>query len=68
VLFRSEVQSRLVALKDSSTNIVKLKSEAAYRQGIIEYTNEKNRYANIMLGFYAFLNIAAIGVILNLRE
>jgi hypothetical protein len=65
---QKEVQARLVALKDSSTNIGKLKSEASYRQGIIDYTNEKNRYANIMLGFYAFLNIAAIGVILNLRE
>jgi hypothetical protein len=29
----------------------------------MEYTSEKNRYANILLGFYAFLNLSALAVI-----
>jgi hypothetical protein len=65
---QSEVEGRLVALQASAKDINKLQSEADYRKGIIDYTQEKNRYSNILLGLYAFLNIAAIGIIMNLRE
>jgi hypothetical protein len=65
---QSEVEGRLVALQASAKDISKLQSEADYRKGIIDYTQEKNRYSNILLGLYAFLNIAAIGIIMNLRE
>jgi hypothetical protein len=44
------------------------KDESAFRQGIMEYTSEKNRYSNILLGIYAFLNIAVIAVIFNIKE
>jgi hypothetical protein len=65
---QQDVENRLTALHASATSIKKFQSEADYTKGIIQYTEEKNRYSNILLGLYAFLNIAAIGVILNLRE
>jgi len=65
---QEDVKNRLTALTASKNSMSKVNSEAEYRKGIIEYTEEKNRYSNILLGLYAFLNIAAIGVILNLRE
>jgi hypothetical protein len=65
---QQDVEKRLVALNASTLLVKKFQSEADYRKGIIQYTEEKNRYSNILLGLYAFLNIAAIGVILNLRE
>lgn len=65
---QKDVENRLIALQASTTSIKKFQSEADYTKGIIQYTEEKNRYSNILLGLYAFLNIAAIGVILNLRE
>jgi hypothetical protein len=65
---QKDVEKKVNALNASVTNITKLQSEADYRRGIIEYTAEKNRYSNILLGLYAFLNIAAIGIIMNLRQ
>lgn len=32
----------------------------------IEYTKEKNRYSNLYLGLYAFLNISALAIILHI--
>lgn len=65
---QQDVEARVNALKNSSNKLDTLRSEADYRKGIVEYTAEKNRYSNILLGLYAFLNLAAIGVILNLRD
>jgi hypothetical protein len=34
----------------------------------IEYTTEKNRYSNLYLGIYAFLNISALAIILHIAS
>jgi hypothetical protein len=65
---QENIESKLISLKSSSSNINTLQSEADYRKSIVQYTEEKNRYSNILLGLYAFLNIAAISIIINLRE
>lgn len=65
---QENIESTLIGLKSSSSNINTLQSEADYRKSIVQYTEEKNRYSNILLGLYAFLNIAAISIIINLRE
>jgi hypothetical protein len=65
---QADVEARVNTLQSSAKNIHKLQSEADFRKGVIEYTEEKNRYSTLLLGFYAFLNIAALGIIMNLRE
>lgn len=42
--------------------------DADFRKGVIEYTEEKNRYSSILLGLYAFLNISAIAVVFHLSK
>jgi hypothetical protein len=34
----------------------------------MEYNSEKNRYSNILLGLYAFLNIAALATVFQLAR
>jgi len=61
-------ESSIIALKNQSAGVLQAKDESVFRQGILEYTSEKNRYSNILLGVYAFLNIAIIAVIFNIKE
>ena len=61
-------EANVIALKNQSAGVLQAKDESVFRQGIMEYTNEKNRYSNILLGVYAFLNIAIIAVIFNIKE
>jgi len=64
----AEVEAQIVALRNQVTSSLNAQDQTAFRQGIVEYTNEKNRYSNILLGIYAFLNIAIIAVIFNIKE
>lgn len=62
------VEASILALKNQYPEIRSIQDESVFRKGIMEYTSEKNRYSNVLLGIYAFLNIAAIAVIFNIRE
>jgi hypothetical protein len=64
----SLTEANIMALKNQSAGVLQAKDESVFRQGIMEYTSEKNRYSNILLGVYAFLNIAIIAVIFNIKE
>jgi hypothetical protein len=59
----ASVAAAVVALQTSSTKANEYLKDEDFRKGVMEYTSEKNRYANILLGFYAFLNLSALAVI-----
>jgi hypothetical protein len=59
----TSVFNSLTALQLSATDTNKYLEEADYRQGVMDYASEKNRYANILLGVYAFLNLSALAVV-----
>lgn len=56
------------ALKLSADNANKYISETDFAQEAMEYNSEKNRYSNILLGLYAFLNIAALATVFQLAR
>lgn len=63
----SDLNTAITALNTSSavnTDIQKLETT----RRAIEYTTEKNRYSNLYLGIYAFLNISAIAIILHIAS
>jgi len=64
----TDAENKVTLLRNQSLNVQAAKDDSVIRQGIMEYTSEKNRYSNILLGIYAFLNIAVIGVIFNIKE
>lgn len=64
----SDAEAKVISLKNQFVGVESAKNESMFRQGIVEYTSEKNRYSNILLGIYAFLNIAIIAVIFNIKE
>jgi len=59
---------KLTILNDSAANVQKYITERDFRQGVMDYNLEKNRYANILLGLYAFLNILAVAVIVQIKQ
>jgi hypothetical protein len=62
------VETSILALKNQYPEIKSIQDESVFRKGIMDYTGEKNRYSNILLGIYAFLNIAAVAVIFTIKE
>jgi len=62
------VQDKVNYLHNQAPHVEDAKDQSHFRQGIMEYTSEKNRYSNILLGIYAFLNIAIVAVIFNIKE
>jgi hypothetical protein len=64
----NDAEAKVTLLMNQSVNVQTAKNDASVRQGIMEYTGEKNRYSNILLGIYAFLNIAIVGVIFAIKE
>jgi hypothetical protein len=64
----ADAEAKIISLMAHSSKVEHIKDESTFRQGIVEYTSEKNRYSNILLGIYAFLNIAIIAVIFNIKE
>lgn len=63
-----DLRNKITALNDSAMNMQTYLTEKDFHDGVVKYTSEKNRYANILLGFYAFLNIAAVAMVFQLRS
>jgi hypothetical protein len=61
-----DLTRKITALNDSSKEAVKYMNQAEFSKGVMEYNSEKNRHSNILLGLYAFLNIAALAAIFQL--
>jgi hypothetical protein len=64
----ADLQKKIIALNESAAEAKKYMTDLDFRKGAMEYTAQKNRYANMILGLYAFLNISAVAVILHLSQ
>ncbi len=58
----------ITALQTSATNAKKYMTDADFAKEVMTYNSEKNRYSNILLGLYAFLNISALAAIFHLAR
>ena len=58
----------ITALQTSASTANKYMSETDFAQEAMNYNSEKNRYSNILLGLYAFLNIAALATVFQLAR
>ena len=63
-----DLTTKITLLNDSAAKVQDYLTEKDFREGVMEYNLEKNRYANILLGFYAFLNIVAVAMIIQIRH
>jgi hypothetical protein len=63
----SDLTKTVAALQDSAKEAKQYMSEAQFSQRAVEYTQEKNRHATILLGLYAVLNIGALAMIYKLK-
>ena len=64
----NDVENKILALQQSADDAQEYLSQADFRKGVMEYNSEKNRYANVLLGLYAFLNISALAVIFHVMR
>jgi hypothetical protein len=64
----SKLQSTIVQLQTSADDATDYLAEKDFQKAAMEYNSEKNRYANIMLSLYAFLNIAALATVFQLAR
>jgi len=64
----TDLTNKINALNDSAIKAQKYLSERDFHKGVMEYNAEKNRYSNILLGVYAFLNISAIAIVINILQ
>lgn len=64
----SNLQSTIVQLQVSADSATDYLAEKDFQKAAMEYNSEKNRYANIMLSLYAFLNIAALATVFQLSR
>jgi hypothetical protein len=62
------LEDTINTLKISAEESKEYLNESQFKQGLMEYTSEKNRYANMLLGVYAFLNISALAIIFHLYK
>jgi hypothetical protein len=58
----------ITALQTSATKANTYLAETDFAQEAMNYNSEKNRYSNILLGLYAFLNIAALATVFQLAR
>jgi hypothetical protein len=63
-----QVNQAVLALQASADEAQTYLNQADFRKGVMDYNSEKNRYANILLGLYAFLNISALAVIFHIMK
>jgi len=56
------------ALQMSANSAKKYISDTDFAKEVMSYNSEKNRYSNILLGLYAFLNISALAAIFHLSR
>jgi hypothetical protein len=64
----SKLTQTITALQASSDKANKYLTEQDFAQQVMNYNSEKNRYSNILLGLYAFLNIAALASVFHLAR
>ncbi len=57
------LQQTINALQASSVESTKYLHEAELQKAAMDYAGEKNRYGNLLLGLYAFLNLSALAII-----
>ena len=58
----------ITALQSSADTANKYLTQQDFSKKVMEYNSEKNRYSNILLGLYAFLNIAALATVFHLAR
>ena len=63
-----DLANKINALQSSTKQAQKYLTEKEFHQGVMEYNSEKNRYSNILLGLYAFLNIAAVAMVIHISQ
>jgi hypothetical protein len=63
----ADLTKTVKALQDSAKEAKQYMNEAQFSQRAVEYTEEKNRHATVLLGLYAVLNIAALAMIYKLK-
>jgi hypothetical protein len=63
----TDLTKTINALQASANDSKKYLQDAQFKEGVMKYTQEKNRYANILLGLYAFLNVGALAMIYKLK-
>ena len=64
----SELTKTIKALQMSNREASSYLSQTDFMKSVMEYNSEKNRYSNILLGLYAFLNIAALATVFQLAR
>lgn len=64
----ARLTATIAALQGSASSANKYLSQADFNKAAMDYNLEKNRYANILLGLYAFLNIAALATVFQLAR
>ena len=64
----SELTKTIKALQMSASDSTSYLSQTEFTKSVMEYNSEKNRYSNILLGLYAFLNIAALATVFQLAR
>jgi hypothetical protein len=63
----ADLTKTINALQDSAKESKKYLSEADFAKGVMDYNQEKNRYAGVLLGLYAILNVSALAMIWKLK-
>jgi hypothetical protein len=64
----SELTKTIMSLQSSASDANGYLSQTEFTKSVMEYNSEKNRYSNILLGLYAFLNIAALATVFQLAR
>ena len=64
----TKLRETITALQTSASNANTYLTETDFAQEAMNYNSEKNRYSNILLGLYAFLNIAALATVFQLAR
>lgn len=64
----SELTKTIKSLQASANDANGYLSQTEFTKSVMEYNSEKNRYSNILLGLYAFLNIAALATVFQLAR
>lgn len=61
--FLSNITANSRTLKDNATTLSSKDMESRLRSRMIEYSDEKNAYANQLLAMYGFANLIALGLL-----
>jgi len=63
-----DLTKKIMALNDSADSVNSYLSEKDFHHAAMEYSDSKNRYSTVLLGLYAFLNIAAVAMIVHVSR